>query len=101
MVPWGPVGLSQTSPIPRSPDGDKNEQINLIFLLRDCCQLIIKTMTLQWLKPARSGNQDNFFKKNSLALKSYRLLSNNDNHEKILGNYVMKVALQELIIEMS
>ena len=58
-------------------------------------------MTLQWLKPARSGNQDNFFKKNSLALKSYRLSSNNDNHEKILGNYVLKVTLQELIIEIS
>ena len=66
----------------------KNQETNLNFppKMRDCCPVIIKTMTLQRVKPARSGNQDNFFfKKNSLAPKSYRLSSNIVNHEKILG----------------
>ena len=47
----------------------KNQKINLIFLpkMRYYCPVIIKTMTLQRLKPARWRNQDNFFFKKKFS----------------------------------
>ena len=49
MWSGGPVGLSQTSPIPRSPDGDKNQKANFFLSMILFPLFMVTTLKREWM----------------------------------------------------